>query len=116
MLVVGTRFVPWLLLRIAHMQSRELFIITVVTITIGTAVAAAELFGVSLALGAFLAGVVVSESSTRHQVSAEVLPFRETFTVLFFVSIGMLANPRNLTDNAVEILVLTAVVVVASSC
>ena len=115
MLVVGTRFVPWLLLRIAHTRSRELFIITVVTITIGTAVAAAELFGVSLALGAFLAGVVVSESSTRHQVSAEVLPFRETFTVLFFVSIGMLANPRNLIDNAGQIVVLTILIVVGKS-
>ncbi|HEU5346995.1 MAG TPA: cation:proton antiporter [Ktedonobacterales bacterium] len=115
MLVVGTRFVPWLLLRIAHMRSRELFIITVVTITIGTAVAAAELFGVSLALGAFLAGVVVSESSTRHQVSAEVLPFRETFTVLFFVSIGMLVNPRHLIENAGLVLALLVVVVVGKS-
>lgn len=115
MLVVGTRFVPWLLLRIAHMRSRELFILTVVTITIGTAVAAAELFGVSLALGAFLAGIVVSESSTRHQVSAEVLPFRETFTVLFFVSIGMLANPRNLIDNSGQIVILTVLIVVGKS-
>jgi CPA2 family monovalent cation:H+ antiporter-2 len=115
MLIVGTRFVPWLLLRIAHMRSRELFIITVVVITVGTAVAAAEWFGVSLALGAFLAGVVVSESSTRHQVSAEVLPFRETFTVLFFVSIGMLVNPDNLPGNIGGILACTAVVVVGKA-
>lgn len=115
MLVIGTRFIPWLLLRIAFMRSRELFIVTVVMITVGTAVAAAELFGVSLALGAFLAGVVVSESSTRHQVSAEVLPFRETFTVLFFVSIGMLVNPRNLLENVWLILALTVVVVVGKS-
>jgi monovalent cation:H+ antiporter-2, CPA2 family len=112
MLVVGTRFVPWLLLRIAGTHSRELFIVTVVTITIGTAVAAAEVFGVSLALGAFLAGVVVSESSTRHQVSAEILPFRETFTVLFFVSIGMLVNPRDLLQSAGHILALTLLIVV----
>jgi K+:H+ antiporter len=111
MLIVGTRFVPWLLLRVAHMRSRELFIVTVVVITVGTAVAAAEVFGVSLALGAFLAGVVVSESSTRHQVSAEVLPFRETFTVLFFVSIGMLVNPRNLLESVWMIFALTVVVV-----
>lgn len=115
MLVIGTRFVPWLLLRIAHMRSRELFIVTVVMITVGTAVAAAEVFGVSLALGAFLAGVVVSESSTRHQVSAEVLPFRETFTVLFFVSIGMLVNPRNLLENAWLVLALTLLIVVGKS-
>ena len=115
MLIVGTRFVPWLLLRIAHMRSRELFILTVVVITVGTAVAASEWFGVSLALGAFLAGVVVSESSTRHQVSAEVLPFRETFTVLFFVSIGMLVNPRNLPGNVGGILACTAIVVVGKA-
>lgn len=115
MLVVGTRVIPWLLLRIAHMRSRELFIVTVVTITIGTAVAAAELFGVSLALGAFLAGVVVSESATRHQVSAEVLPFRETFTVLFFVSIGMLVNPRHLIASAWLIVVLVLIIVVGKA-
>jgi CPA2 family monovalent cation:H+ antiporter-2 len=115
MLVVGMRFIPWLLLRIAHMRSRELFIVTVVVITMGTAVAAAEVFGISLALGAFLAGVVVSESSTRHQVSAEVLPFRETFTVLFFVSIGMLVNPRNLPGNVGPILALSLIVVVGKT-
>ena len=115
MLVVGTRVVPWLLLRIAHMRSRELFIVTVVTITVGTAVAASELFGVSLALGAFLAGVVVSESATRHQVSAEVLPFRETFTVLFFVSIGMLVNPRHLVESVWLIIILALVIVVGKA-
>ena len=115
MLVVGARVVPWLLLRIAHMRSRELFIVTVVTITVGTAVAAAELFGVSLALGAFLAGVVVSESATRHQVSAEVLPFRETFTVLFFVSIGMLVNPGHLIESAWLILILVLVIIVGKA-
>ena len=115
MLIVGMRFIPWLLLRVAQMRSRELFIVIVVVITVGTAVAAAELFGVSLALGAFLAGVVVSESSTRHQVSAEVLPFRETFTVLFFVSIGMLVNPRNLLGIVWMELALTVVVVVGKA-
>lgn len=115
MLVVGARFVPWLLLQVAHTRSRELFIVTVVTVTVGTAVAASELFGVSLALGAFLAGVVVSESSTSHQVSAEVLPFRETFTVLFFVSIGMLVNPRNLLENAGMIILLTVIIVVGKA-
>ena len=115
MLIVGTRFIPWLLLSVAQMRSRELFIVIVVVITVGTAVAAAELFGVSLALGAFLAGVVVSESSTRHQVSAEVLPFRETFTVLFFVSIGMLLNPRNLLGIVWMELALTVVVVVGKA-
>lgn len=115
MLIAGTRFAPWLLLRIAHMRSRELFILTVAALVVGTAVAATALFGVSLALGAFLAGVVVSESSTRHQVSAEVLPFRETFTVLFFVSVGMLVDPRHVAGAAGQVLALTALIVVGKS-
>ena len=115
MLVVGTRFTPWLLLRIAHMRSRELFIVTVAALVVGTAVAATALFGVSLALGAFLAGVVVSESSTRHQVSAEMLPFRETFTVLFFISVGMLVDPRHVVDSAGQVLALTALIVVGKA-
>jgi monovalent cation:H+ antiporter-2, CPA2 family len=115
MLVVGTRVLPWFLVRMAHLHSRELFIISVVVVTLGTAVGAAWLFGVSLALGAFLAGVVVSESSLSHQVEAEVLPFRETFAVLFFVSVGMLVNPLNFISQAGEVFALTALVVVGKS-
>jgi CPA2 family monovalent cation:H+ antiporter-2 len=115
MLVAGTRFVPWLLLHIAHLRSRELFIVTVAALVFGTAVVAADLFGVSPALGAFLAGVVVSESSTRYQVSAEVLPFRETFTVLFFISVGMLVDPRHALANAGLVVALTALIVVGKS-
>jgi CPA2 family monovalent cation:H+ antiporter-2 len=89
MLFAGMRLVPWLLLRIVHTRSRELLTLAVVAVAVGTALSSAELFGVSLALGAFLAGVVISESSISHQVAAEVLPFRETFAVLFFVSVGM---------------------------
>jgi CPA2 family monovalent cation:H+ antiporter-2 len=111
MLFAGARFAPWLLTRIARMRSRELFILTVVTIALGTAVGSAELFGVSLALGAFLAGVVLGESSVSHQVGAEVLPFRETFAVLFFVSVGMLVNLNYLIANAGHVLALTALIV-----
>jgi CPA2 family monovalent cation:H+ antiporter-2 len=111
MLFAGARFAPWLLLRIARTRSRELFILTVVTIALGTAVGSAELFGVSLALGAFLAGVVLGESSVSHQVGAEVLPFRETFAVLFFVSVGMLVNLNYLIANAGHVLALTALIV-----
>jgi CPA2 family monovalent cation:H+ antiporter-2 len=111
MLFAGSRFAPWLLTQIARMRSRELFILTVVTIAMGTAVGSAELFGVSLALGAFLAGVVLGESAVSHQVGAEVLPFRETFAVLFFVSVGMLVNLNYLTANAGHVLVLTALIV-----
>ncbi len=111
MLFVGSRFAPWLLTRIARTRSRELFILTVVTIALGTAVGSAELFGVSLALGAFLAGVVLGESTVSHQVGAEVLPFRETFAVLFFVSVGMLVNLNYLLVNAGHVLALTALIV-----
>lgn len=112
MLFAGTRLVPWLLRLIANTGSRELFILAVLAIALGTALGAAALFGVSLALGAFLAGVVVSESPLSHQVGADVLPFREAFAVLFFVSIGMLVNPAYLVENIVPVLVLTALIVI----
>ncbi len=111
MLLIGARLIPWLLLRIAHTRSRELFIVAVVVIALGIALLAAELFGVSLALGAFLAGVVISESAISHQVGAEVLPFRETFAILFFVSIGMLVNPRYVFSHVDQVLELTALIV-----
>ncbi|MBE7553032.1 MAG: cation:proton antiporter [Anaerolineales bacterium] len=111
MLFAGSRLAPWLLTQIARTRSRELFILTVVTIALGTAVGSAELFGVSLALGAFLAGMVLSESSVSHQVGAEILPFRETFAVLFFVSVGMLVNLNYLIANAGQVLALTALIV-----
>jgi monovalent cation:H+ antiporter-2, CPA2 family len=112
MLFVGTRFMPWLLLRTAHTRSRELFILAVVALALGTALGAAELFGVSLALGAFLAGVVIGESEVSHQVGAEVLPFRDVFAVLFFVSVGMLVNPVALLASAGQVLLLTLLIVV----
>jgi monovalent cation:H+ antiporter-2, CPA2 family len=115
MLYVGARLLPWLLRRIAHTGSRELFILSVVAIALGTAFGATELFGVSLALGAFLAGVVISESDIGHQVGEEVIPFREIFTVLFFVSVGMLVNPAFLFANAAQVLAFTLLIVVGKS-
>jgi CPA2 family monovalent cation:H+ antiporter-2 len=114
-LFAGTRLIPWLLLRIAHTRSRELFILGVLVIALGIALGAAELFGVSLALGAFVAGVVVSESPLSLQVGADVLPFREAFAVLFFVSIGMLVNPGYLLNNIASILAITALIVVGKT-
>jgi len=114
-LFAGTRFIPWLLMRIAHTRSRELFILAILAITLGIALGAAELFGVSLALGAFVAGVVVSESPLSHQVAADVLPFRDAFAVLFFVSIGMLVNPDYLVANIGSILALTALIVLGKA-
>ena len=112
LLFVGKKLIPWLLLSIARTGSRELFILAVLAISLGTALAAAQIFGVSLALGAFVAGVIVSESPLSHQVSADVLPFREAFSVLFFVSIGMLVNLGYLSRNLGAVLVLSATIVI----
>lgn len=111
MLFIGARVMPWILARIAHTRSAELFILAVVALALGTAFAAYELFGVSLALGAFLAGVVVGESDVSHQVSAQVLPFRDLFAVLFFVSVGMLVNPTVVLANAGQVIALTILIV-----
>jgi CPA2 family monovalent cation:H+ antiporter-2 len=111
----GKRLIPWILLRIAHTRSRELFILAVLAIALGIALSAAELFGASLALGAFVAGVVVNESPLSHQVGADVLPFQEAFAVLFFVSIGMLVNPNYIFNNITTILAFTALIVIGKT-
>jgi len=111
-LFVGKKLIPWLLLHIAHTRSRELFILAVLAVALGTALGAAELFGVSLALGAFVAGVVVSESPLSHQVGADILPFREAFAVLFFVSIGMLVNPGYLFFHIGPVVALTGLILI----
>ena len=115
MLVGGSRFVPALLSRIAHTRSRELFVLVALSAAVGTALASAELFGVSLALGAFVAGIVVGESPFSHQVGADLLPFRDAFAVLFFVSVGMLVNPNDLVDYWREILAVTALIVIGKA-
>jgi len=89
MILVGQRLVPVVLNRVVSTRSRERFILVALTLAAGTALAASALFGVSLALGAFVAGVVVSESEFSHQINADLLPFRETFPVLCFVSGGL---------------------------
>ncbi len=111
MLLVGTRVMSWLLTQIAYTRSRELFILAVVAMALGTAFAAFELFGVSLALGAFLAGVVVGESDIHHQVGAEIVPFRDFFSVLFFVSVGMLVDPAVVAANIGKVLTLSLLVI-----
>jgi CPA2 family monovalent cation:H+ antiporter-2 len=114
-LFAGTRLMPWVLLRIAHTRSRELFILAILAIALGIALGASELFGVSLALGAFIAGVVVNESPLSHQVGADIFPFREAFAVLFFVSIGMLVNPSYLLTHIGSILALTGLIVIGKA-
>jgi CPA2 family monovalent cation:H+ antiporter-2 len=115
MLAFGARVLGWAFRRIAHTRSRELFLLLVLVVSLGIALGSAALFGVSLALGAFLAGVVVSESPLSHQVGADVLPFREAFAVLFFVSVGMLVDPRDLLARAGPVLALTGVIVVGKA-
>jgi CPA2 family monovalent cation:H+ antiporter-2 len=95
-LVVGGRLIPWLLARVAETRSRELFTLTVLVVALGIAVGSAKLFGVSMALGAFLAGMVVGRSDFSLRAASEALPMRDAFAVLFFVSVGMLFDPHQL--------------------
>jgi CPA2 family monovalent cation:H+ antiporter-2 len=94
MAFVGAKFVPWLLLRVARLKSRELFTLTVLVIAMAVATVGYITFGASMALGAFLAGMVVGQSKVSHQAAADALPMRDAFAVLFFVSVGMLFDPR----------------------
>lgn len=93
MLIVGQRLIPWLLHHIAHTGSRELFRLAILALALGVAFGAAELVGVSFALGAFFAGLVLSESELSQRAAEEALPLRDAFAVLFFVSVGMLFDP-----------------------
>src|SRR5262249_61829012 len=97
-IVVGGRVIPWLLARVAETQSRELFTLTVLVTALGIAVGAAALFGVSMALGAFLAGMVVGRSDFSLRAASEALPMRDAFAVLFFVAVGMLLNPHHVME------------------
>jgi CPA2 family monovalent cation:H+ antiporter-2 len=115
MFFAGTRLFPWLIERIAHTRSRELFILAIMAITLGSAMGASELFGVSLALGAFVAGAIISQSRLSHQVGADLFAFREIFSVLFFVSVGMLVNPLFLWQNLGQVAALSFLVVVGKS-
>lgn len=113
MIFVGGRLVPWLLVQAARTGSRELFTLSVLAVALGIAVGSAKLFGVSLALGAFLAGLVISESDLSHQAAADALPMRDAFAVLFFLSIGMLFDPRLLLHGADQVLAVLALILVS---
>jgi len=115
MLLVGNRVVPWLLQRVVRTKSKELFILVALTVALGTALVSAAAFGVSIALGAFVAGVVVSESPYSHQVGADILPFRDVFSVLFFVSVGMLVNPAYLAQHWIEVVQLSTLIIVGKA-
>ncbi|HEX3247104.1 MAG TPA: cation:proton antiporter [Chloroflexota bacterium] len=113
-LVVGSRVIPPLLVQVIKSGSRELFTLAVLTIALGIAVLSAVAFGVSLALGAFLAGVVVAESELSHQAAADALPLRDAFAVLFFVSVGMLFDPLFLLTEPLKILTALGLVLVGN--
>ena len=111
MLFVGTRAVPWLLGLVARTGSRELFTLAVLAVAFGIAFGAASLFGVSFALGAFFAGVVIAESDLSHQAAADALPFQDAFAVLFFVSVGMLFDPAIVLERPLALLAILVIVI-----
>jgi CPA2 family monovalent cation:H+ antiporter-2 len=113
--LVGTRVVPWLLQMVARTGSRELFTLSVLAIALGIAYSSAELFGVSLALGAFFAGVVLSESDFSHQAAADSLPVKDAFAVLFFVAVGMLFDPGILVRQPLAVLAVVLFIVLGKS-
>lgn len=113
-IVLGTRIVPKILYFVAQTESRELFLLTVIFIALGTAYASHEA-GLSLALGAFLAGLVVSESEFDSQVLADIIPIRDVFATLFFVSLGMLIVPSAILDDIWVIALLAVVLIVGKT-
>ena len=115
MLIVGRRVIPWILHRIAHTGSRELFRLGVLAIALGVAFGSAALFGVSFALGAFFAGMIMAESELSQQAANETLPLRDAFAVLFFVSIGMLFNWSVILREPVAVLATLAIIVIGKS-
>lgn len=114
MLVVGRRVFPWLLWQVARTGSRELFTLCVIAAAVGIAYGSSRLFGVSFALGAFFAGMMLRESALSHRAAQESLPFRDAFSVLFFVSVGMLFDPAMLVEEPGRVLVVLAIVVVTN--
>jgi monovalent cation:H+ antiporter-2, CPA2 family len=110
--LVGGRAVPWVLDRVSATRSRELFTLTVLVLALGIAVGSAKLFGVSMALGAFLAGMVVGRSDFSLRAATEALPMRDAFAVLFFVSVGMLFSPRHILEFPGLMIATLAIVLV----
>ena len=115
MLLVGRKLLPRLLWLISRTGSRELFTLAVIAVALGIAYGASAFFGVSVALGAFFAGLVLRESEFSHRAAEESLPFRDAFAVLFFVSVGMLFDPRVLLERPLQVLAVTAIIMVGKS-
>jgi CPA2 family monovalent cation:H+ antiporter-2 len=115
MLIVGKRVIPWILHYVAHTGSRELFRLAVLAIALGVAFGAAVLFGVSFALGAFFAGMIMSESELSQRAASETLPLRDAFAVLFFVSVGMLVDPVIVIRDPLALLATLLIIVLGKS-
>jgi CPA2 family monovalent cation:H+ antiporter-2 len=115
MLIVGRRLIPWLMHHTAHTGSRELFRLAVYAIALGVAFGAAKMFGVSFALGAFFAGMVMGESDLSQRATEEAMPLRDAFAVLFFVSVGMLLNPMVFVEAPVAVLATIGIIVIGKS-
>jgi CPA2 family monovalent cation:H+ antiporter-2 len=115
MLIAGVRFFPWLLSRVERIGSRELFTLGVIALALGVAFGSVKLFGISFALGAFFAGVVVNESDLSHRAAKDLQPLQNAFTVLFFVAVGMLFDPWILIRQPLQILAVLAIIVVGKS-
>jgi CPA2 family monovalent cation:H+ antiporter-2 len=114
MLIVGRRVFPWILWQVTRTGSRELFTLCVVAAAVSIAYGSAQLFGVSFALGAFFAGMVLRESQFSQRAAQETLPLRDAFAVLFFVAVGMLFDPTVVFDEPLKVLVIVAIIVVAN--
>ncbi|NDB67354.1 MAG: Kef family K(+) transporter [Methylocystaceae bacterium] len=115
MLIVGRKVIPWILHYVAHTGSRELFRLAVLAIALGVAYGSANLFGVSFALGAFFAGMVLAESQLSSQAAKETLPLRDAFAVLFFVSVGMLFNPAILASQPLAVIATVLIITAGKS-
>ncbi|EKU37184.1 MULTISPECIES: cation:proton antiporter [Acinetobacter] len=115
MLIVGKRVVPIIMQFVARLGSRELFTLTVVAAAVSIAYGSYAIFGVSMALGAFFAGMVVKESDFSHRAEEETLPLREIFSILFFVSVGMLFDPHILIDRPLHILAVIAIIMIGKT-
>jgi len=115
MLVVGARVFPWILRRVVRTKSRELFTLAAVALALGVAFGSAKLFDVSVALGAFFAGMVISGSDHRHSAETYLQPLQDTFAALFFVAVGMLFEPTVLIRHPLEVLEVLAIIVVGKS-
>lgn len=115
MLVVGARVFPWVLQRVARTNSRELFTLAAIALALGVAYGSAKLFEVSVALGAFFAGMVLNGSDLSHRASTYLQPMQDIFAALFFVAVGMLFDPLVLLQHPLEVLAVLAIIVVGKS-